>query len=258
MFLQRMKFLIQFIMRSKRSCIYANMTILIDTRERELIIKLGSPTKSLPVGDIWIGLSGEVLQLGGIIAERKTVADLEASIMDGRYREQRTRLLSHCQLNGYRPLYIIEGELDRINGRLSKQALRKFLARLTLRYGVSVLQTESVQDTANLCTALLDQLKEDPKVFQTEEAAKVTYTDTISVHRKGNTDDPAVFASAVLQQCSGISAAGAKAILAVYSSLTAIWGATAQELSVVMVGKRKLGLVVAQRLHTLLHGAPLS
>jgi ERCC4-type nuclease len=232
------------------------MTILIDTRERELIIKLNFPTKSLPVGDVWIGLSGEVLQVGGIIAERKTVADLEASIMDGRYREQRTRLLSHCQLNGYRPLYIIEGELDRLNGRLSKQALRKFLARLTLRYGVSVLQTESVQDTANLCTALADQLSTDPKIFQTEEAAKVTYTDTISVHRKGNTDDPAVFASAVLQQCSGISAAGAKAILATYPTLTAIWAATSQELSVVLVGKRKLGLVVAQRLHALLHGAP--
>lgn len=231
--------------------------ILIDTRERELIIKLGSLTKSLPVGDVWIGLSGEILQTGGIIAERKTVADLEASIMDGRYREQRTRLLSHCQLNGYRPLYIIEGELDRINGRLTKVALRKFLTRLTLRYGVSVLQTDSVQDTANLCTTLAEQLKEDPKVFQTEEAAKVTYTDTISVHRKGNTDDPAVFASAVLQQCSGISGAGAKAILEVYSTIPAILATTPQHLSVIMVGKRKLGLVVAQRLHTLLHGSAL-
>jgi ERCC4-type nuclease len=232
--------------------------LLIDTRERELIIKLASSphlVKSLPVGDIWIGLSGEVLHVGGLIVERKTVADLEASIMDGRYREQRTRLLSHCQLNGYRPLYIIEGELDRINGRLSKQALRKFLARLTLRYSVPVLQTDSVQDTANLCLALADQLKEDPKVFQTEEAAKVTYTDTISVHRKGNTDDPAVFASAVLQQCSGISATGAKAILAIYPTLTHMWGASAQELSVILLGKRKLGLVIAQRLHTLLHGS---
>lgn len=228
---------------------------IVDMRERELITKLGWPTRALPVGDIWIGvdLSGN-LTTGGVLAERKTVADLEASILDGRYREQRTRLLSHCQLNGYRPLYIIEGELDRMNGRLAKQALRKFLTRLTLRYGVSVLQTDSVDDTAKLCSALADQLKEDPKVFMTEEAAKVQYTDTISVHRKGNKDDPAVFASAVLQQCTGVSAAVATAILVVYPTLTAIWAASSQQLSVIMVGKRKVGAVVAQRLHDLLHG----
>lgn len=227
---------------------------IIDTRERELVHRLGWPTRNLPVGDVWIGLSGEVLALGGIVAERKTAADLEASILDGRYREQRTRLLSHCQINGYRPLYIIEGDLDRLNGRLAKQALRKHLTRLTLRYGVPVLQTESVADTAKLCEELAAQLTEDPKVFMTEEAAKVQYTDTISVYKKGNRDDPAVFASAVLQQCTGVSAAGATAILATYPTLTAIWDATTAQLGSVQVGKRKLGLVVGERLHTLLHG----
>lgn len=232
------------------------MAGILDTRERELITKLGWPTRPLPVGDVWIGvdLSGN-LSTGGVIAERKSVADLEASILDGRYREQRTRLLSHCQLNGFRPLYIIEGELDRIHGRLAKQALRKFLTRLTLRYGVAVLQTDSTDDTVKLCRELADQLKEDPKVFQTEEAAKVQYTDTISVHRKGNKDDPAVFASAVLQQCTGVSATGAAAILVAYPTLTSIWGATVQQLATIMVGKRKLGAVVAQRLYTLLHAA---
>jgi ERCC4-type nuclease len=233
------------------------MTGILDTRERELIQKLGWPTRALPVGDAWIGvdLSGN-LPAGGVVAERKSVADLEASILDGRYREQRTRLLSHCQLNGYRPLYIIEGELDRIAGRLSKQALRKFLTRLTLRYGVAVLQTDSTDDTAKLCRELADQLKEDPKVFQTEEAAKVQYTDTISVYKRANKDDPAVFASAVLQNCSGISAAGATAVLAAYPRLTDVWAATEQQLAAVVVGKRKLGTVVAQRLYTLLHGTP--
>jgi ABC-type sugar transport system substrate-binding protein len=119
---------------------------------------------------------------------------------------------------------------------------------------VPVLQTESVADTAKLCEELAAQLTEDPKVFMTEEAAKVQYTDTISVYKKGNRDDPAVFASAVLQQCTGVSAAGATAILATYPTLTAIWDATTAQLGSVQVGKRKLGLVVGERLHTLLHG----
>jgi len=231
------------------------MAGILDVRERELVRRLGWPTRNLPVGDVWIGvdLSGS-LAPGGIVAERKSAADLEASILDGRYREQRTRLLSHCQTNGFRPLYIIEGELDRINGRLAKQALRKFLTRLTIRYGVPVLQTESTEDTSKLCQELAAQLKEDPRVFMTEEAAKVQYTDTISVYKKGNRDDPAVFASAVLQNCTGISAAGAAAVLAAYPTLAAVWAATAQQLAAVVVGKRKLGLVVAQRLYDLLHG----
>ena len=229
---------------------------ILDVRERELVRRLGWPTRNLPVGDVWIGvdLSGSLMP-GGIVAERKSAADLEASILDGRYREQRTRLLSHCQLNGFRPLYIIEGDLDRLAGRLAKQALRKHLTRLTLRYGVPVLQTDSTEDTSKLCQELAAQLKEDPKVFMTEEAAKVKYTDTISVYKKGNSDDPAVFASAVLQQCSGISAAGAAAVLVAYPTLTSVWGASAQQLATVLIGKRKLGLVVAQRLYDLLHGA---
>ncbi len=229
------------------------MTSVLDMRERELIRMLGWPSRSLPVGDVWIGLSGETLMRGGIVAERKTAADLEASILDGRYREQRTRLLSHCQTNGLRPLYIIEGDLDRIAGRLPESALLKHITRLTLRYGVSVLQTSSVQDTAKLCIFLAEQIAAEPQVFCTEEAAKVQYTDTICVNKRGNREDPAVFASAVLQQCPGVSAAGASALLYQFRTLEGIWTATPQQLAATVVGKRKLGAVVAERLSALLH-----
>lgn len=229
------------------------LTSILDTREHDLRNKLQWPTKALPVGDVWIGISGESLIAGGVVAERKSAADLESSILDGRYREQRTRLLSYCQTNGYRPLYIIEGDLDRINGRLQESALLKHLTRLTLRYGVSVLQTNSTAETAKLCQLLQDQIQADAKVFSSEEAAKVQYTDTISVVKRGNREDPAVFASAVLQQCPGISAAGASAILEKFQTLTAIWNASVQDLSQVQVGKRKLGAVAAERLWKLFH-----
>ncbi len=229
------------------------MTSVLDMRERELIRLLGWPSRALPVGDVWIGLSGETLARGGIVAERKTAADLEASILDGRYREQRTRLLSYCQTNGFRPLYIIEGELDRLVGKLQESALLKHMTRLTLRYGVSVLQTASPADTAKLCKLLAEQIGAEPQVFCSEEAAKVQYTDTICVNKRGNREDPAVFASAVLQQCPGVSAAGATALLAQFKTLEGIWAATPQQLAATLVGKRKLGTVVAERLVTLLH-----
>jgi ERCC4-type nuclease len=124
-------------------------------RERELIPLLDWPVNQLQVGDVWIGLSGEEIRAGGLVIERKAVADLEASILDGRYREQRTRLATYCQQTGARPVYIIEGELDRSYGRLTEDVLQKFLNRLAIRYGIATIRSETTKDTARICTLLL-------------------------------------------------------------------------------------------------------
>jgi len=69
------------------------MPIWLDYRERGLQA-LGPTLQTItpPVGDIWIGdMTGDLLQEGGVILERKSLTDLEASIIDGRYEEQRVR-----------------------------------------------------------------------------------------------------------------------------------------------------------------------
>ena len=48
------------------------LSCVVDIRERDLIPLLSWPVKTLPVGDIWIGLSGEQILPGGIVIERKT------------------------------------------------------------------------------------------------------------------------------------------------------------------------------------------
>ncbi len=99
---------------------------LLDDRERGLIGLLPSWTVShLSVGDIWIGLdaSGSGPAPYGLILERKTAADLEASILDGRYREQRARLLAVAAERQAHPVYVIEGDLDRLGARLSRSVL---------------------------------------------------------------------------------------------------------------------------------------
>jgi ERCC4-type nuclease len=231
------------------------MSIIYDTRERELISKAPTiSTRTLPVGDIWIGLSGEEIATGGIVAERKTVADLEASILDGRYREQRTRLLTYCQQRGARPLYIIEGSLDRISGRLTEDVLRQFLNRLQLRYGVSVIQTDSLVQTNQLCSTLSAQIYKDASTFVLEDGAQKVYSHTVSVVKKANLDDPKTFASLVLQQCPGLSATIADAILNNFPTLTDVFSASETDLSVVKITeKRKVGPTVAKRLFMLLH-----
>ena len=234
------------------------ISALVDIRERDLAPLLSPwPTKQLPVGDIWIGLSGEDIAPGGIVAERKTVDDLEASILDGRYREQRTRLTTYTAANRARPVYIIEGGMDRMWGKLSQQALQKYLNRLAIRYGVPVFHTESTQGTADLCRLLAAQIEEDAATFLATDPASVAYTSTVSVTKKGNKEDPRNFASCALQGCPGISAAAAEAILTAFKgSFEGVWAATEAELAAVQVGKRRLGPAVAKRLLGLLHGQP--
>ena len=122
--------------------------MFLDTREADLIAQLGGTVKALPVGDIWIGTNDEGILEGGLIIERKSIRDLEASILDGRYREQRGRILSFCQEKKTQAMYILEGALSSATGRLQKKALLKFIHRLILHYQIEVMQTDSVQETA--------------------------------------------------------------------------------------------------------------
>jgi ERCC4-type nuclease len=189
------------------------------------------------------------------VIERKTTDDLEASILDGRYREQRTRLTTYCQQQGARPLYVIEGLMDRLWGKLTQETLQKYLNRLMLRYGVSVIHTESTEGTAALCKTLASQISAEPEVFVAADPAALAYSSTVSITKKANREDPRNFASAALQGCPGISAAAAEAILtAVGGTFNGIWSATEAELAAVQIGKRRLGPTVARRLLGLLHG----
>ena len=228
------------------------MSCTLDDREHGLRELLPWPIAHLPVADIWIGTdpSGNPLP-SSVLIERKSVADFEASIMDNRYREQRSRLMSYATEQKAHVAYIIEGDLDRLGARLTKQALMKHITRLALRYHIAVFQTSCIRETAELCQILQDQWKADPTTF--EQPATMTYVETRGKTREENSDDPAVFFATVLQACRGISSAGAKAIAAVYPNLEALMKATQEDLAAIQVGKQKFGQVKATRLYTLLH-----
>jgi len=227
---------------------------MLDDREHGLRELLPSwPIAHLAVGDIWIGYSEtqEILE-NGLILERKSVADLEASILDNRYREQRSRIMAYATEKKAHAIYIIEGELDRLGHvRLTKQALLKYITRLSIRYHIPVFLTASLKETAELCKILHDQWTTDPKTF--EQPATLTYIETRGKTRESNTDDPNVFLATLLQACRGISSTGALAIISVFPSLEALMKGTVEEFTAIQVGKQRLGVVKATRLHTLLH-----
>jgi ERCC4-type nuclease len=235
----------------------------IDTREGDLIRLLeGTDEKvevrQLPIADLWIGTATNTqenphgIQENGILIERKSIRDLEASILDGRYREQRGRLLAFCHETKAQPMYLLEGGLGSGTGRLQKKALLKFIHRLTLHYQIPVIQTANLQETAEVFLTLVEQWKEDPTALQrTTELVKVS--DGIHVQKKTNATDPRQFALSCLAQCSGVSVKMAEALLVQFQSIKGITAASVKEIQEVKVGTRRVGPAVAQRLWDLLN-----
>ena len=226
------------------------MSIVLDTREHGLIPLLpDANVLQIPVGDIWIKNGDQTV----IVAERKTTADFEASFLDGRYREQRTRLLAYCAEHKARALYILEGGLDGRHGRMERPALQKLIHRLMMRYGVAVWCTRNLEDTAATAQLLAAQVKDDPKVF---EAEQLSYTDVQHITKKANKDDPKAFATAALQGCPGVSSKAATAVLeACGGTLGGVLATEELALAGIKVGERRLGPAVAKRLYTLLHAS---
>lgn len=223
------------------------MSILLDTREHSLIeLMPETPVQQLPVGDAWIQHGDKTV----LVVERKTTADFEASFLDGRYREQRTRLLAYCQEHKAKALYILEGGLDGRKHKLEKPALQKLIHRLMLRYGVAVWSTGNLQDTANTLSLLAAQVKEDSKVFEGEQ---LSYTDVMHTTKKANKDDPRAFAVGALQGCPGVSIKAATALLDAFGSLQGVLAVEEKQLADTKVGERRLGPAAAKRLWALLH-----
>jgi ERCC4-type nuclease len=240
------------------------MPIWFDYREKALL-KLAPSVKELtpPVGDIWIGdLSGCDLKAGGVILERKTGTDLEASIMDGRYKEQRSRLLAYAQEHKVAVGYVVEGILDRLGARLPESALLKHITRLQFHHRIPVVQTACAKETVTLAELIEAQWVKDEGKFSwncDSNSANGTGTAVAASYIKSACrDSPDTFLLGTLTQCRGISEALARVIMRSFPSLESLMAATAADLTLVTDTtnpKRKVGKVVAERLYGLLHPA---
>lgn len=205
----------------------------IDMRESELMKKLSQPHSSsaLPIGDMWIGPYDKPV----LVLERKTAADFSSSVTDGRYREQRGRLLAFSQETGARIAYVIEGPLT---CRLGETAVIKLIARMQLVHGIPVFRTKSVADTAYFTESMLEYWKHDSNCFSAATTAQRA-VDAIHVVKKDNAKDPHTFAVSVLCQCPGVSVKVAEGWLSEFGSLKGVLAASEEALAAVKIAGRK-------------------
>lgn len=227
--------------------------LVVDTREKRLAdalnwIGVSYTCAGLDIGDIMIqNDAGEPL----LIAERKSHADFAASNNDGRYREQRARLMA-VRGSGVAIVYILEGvwsEGDSLQyGRTSEKQLKRLTTRLVLRYGLPVISTKSIPDTAQWIKLILEQLTDDPTVFEPEgdmatatTAAMSGMTAALSTVKKGN-KTPQGTAHAMLTAIPGLGAKKVDALLTTHS-IRDLAALSAEELSALQVGGKRLGVL---------------
>ena len=149
------------------------MIVKIDSREQSLLQQINKlvetipifnkiivQTETLPIGDIII-CDGETEKL---IIERKTLADLQSSIKDGRYEEQSYRLngLNH---HNHNIIYLIEGNLNHTNRFTSgvTEKLTLFSAMFSLNYykGFSIFRSFSLEETATIICNMAYKLEKE-------------------------------------------------------------------------------------------------
>ncbi len=130
------------------------MEVLIDVRERDLIELIGSTTTSedvgfdfkieqLDIGDIHF-VNRETKELFMVI-ERKTYSYLSSTVTDGRYREQKQRLL-HSIPQNVRKVYVFEGDKIR-DFHLDKSIFDGIMINTVIRDKIMVYKTRDLMET---------------------------------------------------------------------------------------------------------------
>lgn len=227
------------------------LPIRLDNREGALHTTLSVPHDfvQLHVGDIWIGCgAGEDGQVRpALVLERKSFADFQSSVRDGRYREQRGRLLAFGAEMGARVAYVLEGSPAALRPPMTAASIEKLVARLMFIHGIPVFRTESVAGTARLVETLSGQHAEEGAAAFAAATVAQRAADGIHVVKRDNAADPRHFATSMLCLVHGVSVRIAEAWLDAFGSLGVVIGATAEQLADVKVGARRIGNVVAQR-----------
>ena len=166
---------------------------MIDIRERSLLMALASSdvsvtSRMLHVGDVEIRIGDSC----ALVVERKTVPDLIASMRDGRWSEQKRRMMDTAGKE--RVAYVIEGSIawdcDKercINGMPASRALGA-LTSLLLGHRVPVVFTRDVADTAAFLRRAATFLSTSPKGDSGGYAGAACRASAVRAKKRDNVD----------------------------------------------------------------------
>ena len=221
-------------------------TIHIDTREcklRELLEKNGEAfvTKALELGDILIEHPKRQ-----ILVERKTIADFHASITDGRYKNQKLRLLEwRVQEEGRKNIIYLFEEKP---GDNKDRSYWGALVNMILRDNIGVIQCDGMVRTAQVIADIKKKLDED-KFDELEGGGQNI---SLEGYAKGKYNTPRNCYLGQLSLIPGLSPAIAEKIAEKYSNMRALLdGMDVKELGNIRITeKRRLGDKLAEKIRS--------
>ena len=224
------------------------MNILIDNIENDLIKLLNKnnynfSTSNLDVGDIQYKVDNEIVY----IIERKTVNDLGASIKDGRYKEQKIRLLSNHKDNIF---YIIEGNINFCE-TISTKAILGSIINMIFRDNIKIIYSKDLKQTEDIIIQIKEKF--DSKKFDNNKNnLKTDYISCIKVNKKENLDKKTCN---IIQLATipGVSKKTSTIILEKYIDLNQLIINFKEKekllLKDLQIGKKKLGKVLSKRIY---------
>lgn len=196
---------------------------------------------SLPLGDIIICDDNGNEK---VIIERKSLADLAASIRDGRYSEQGYRL-NQCSMHNHQIYYVIEGDLRYYRpykGLPDKKALLSAMVSISYFKGFSLYRTNNLEETAEwivhfankllkegsgalpfYCADILSETSTNvTSTTTTSTSMPISYSQVLGKRVKRDNITPENIGEIMLSQIPSVSSASAIAIMQKFSNLSSL------------------------------------
>ena len=242
--------------------------LIIDNRERDLIefynnsdnskkcnIKFDNiKFKNLDLGDIVIKVNDKII----LLIERKTLSDLSKSIKDGRYKEQKNRII-HSLHEKVRKMYLIEG-FNYKKFHMNNKIFDSVIYNTIVRDNIHILRSNDMESTISIINNIYLRCdKFNKKIYdQIYNNINETYESVCHVKKKNNLTKEVCHLNQ-LQQIPSVSKTIAKIILNKYGNLQNIYinynsidkiNEFTNELSEIKYGKsmKRIGSKIANRI----------
>lgn len=202
------------------------MQLLIDAREPKTLVnylnnlneqsnvKISIVQKNLNIGDYVF--YDEINNKELLIIERKSLADLESSIKDGRYKEQSYRL-NETPLHNHNIIYLLEGAIINYKNVEFRTTLYSTLFSLNYYKGFTVINVLNQTETGDLLMSIACKLVRENKpgfyctLSDSSIVKEENYINNIKTSKKAHINSDNIF-QLMLMQIPGISNVSALAL----------------------------------------------
>ena len=195
----------------------ANLTVLKEKSNINVTII----QKNLTIGDYIFYDEINAKEL--LIIERKSLADLESSIKDGRYKEQSFRL-NETHIHNHNIIYLLEGAIINYKNAEFKSTLYSTLFSLNYYKGFSVINVLNQTESCDLLLAIASKLiRENKPGFYCQPISSTNlvnseYCTTLKPTKKSHITKDNIFAI-MLKQIPCISNVSALALVSEFKTM---------------------------------------